>query len=39
MALTNGDWLAAGASNEAFEFLKNPAEDIYTLNDGKSVGE
>jgi len=33
------EWLAAGASNEAFEFLKDPAEDIYTLTDGKPLGE
>ena len=33
------EWLAAGASNEAFEFLKDPVEDIYTLADGKPLGE
>ena len=36
----NGDldepaWLAAAASNPAFDFLKEPTEDIYSLTDGK----
>ena len=29
------EWLQAGASNPAFDFLKEPEEDIYTLADGK----
>jgi hypothetical protein len=29
------DWLQATASNPAFDFLKGPEEDIYTLADGK----
>lgn len=29
------EWLLAAASNPAFDFLKDPAEDIYTLTDGK----
>ena len=29
------EWLYAAASNSAFSFLKEPAEDIYTLADGR----
>jgi hypothetical protein len=29
------DWLQAAARNPAFSYLKDPAEDIYSLNDGK----
>jgi len=29
------EWLKAAASNPAFDFLKDPAEDIYTLEDGR----
>lgn len=29
------EWLQAAASNPAFDFLKEPEEDIYTLDDGK----
>ena len=29
------EWLRAAAANSAFDFLKDPAEDIYTLSDGK----
>ena len=32
-------WLKAAASNEAFDFLKSPEEDIYTLADGKPFHE
>ncbi|MEE8591367.1 MAG: hypothetical protein V3V57_11770 [Spirochaetia bacterium] len=28
-------WLEAAASNEAFAFLNDPEEDIYSLLDGK----
>ena len=28
-------WLLAGARNSAFGFLREPEEDIYTLEDGK----
>ncbi len=28
-------WLKAAASNPAFEFLKDPVEDIYTVEDGR----
>ena len=29
------EWLQAGAANPAFDFLREPGEDIYTLADGK----
>jgi hypothetical protein len=29
------EWLRAAAANPAFDFLKDQAEDIYTLSDGK----
>lgn len=32
-------WLKAVSSNEAFDFLKNPEENIYTLADGKPFHE
>jgi hypothetical protein len=28
-------WLAAGVSNDAFDFLNDPAEDVYSPSDGK----
>ena len=32
-----GEWLRAAATNEAFEFLWDPAEDIYTIADGQPI--
>lgn len=29
------EWLSNAANNPAFEFLHDPAEDIYTITDGK----
>ena len=29
------EWLQAAAANPAFDFLKDPKEDIYTLSDGR----
>ncbi len=29
-----GDWVQAVSRNPAFDFLKDPSEDIYTLADG-----
>ena len=29
------EWLRAAATNPTFEFLKEPEEDIYTLEDGR----
>ncbi len=31
----DGEWLKAAARNPAFDFLREPIEDIYTLADGK----
>ena len=28
------EWLKAAADNPAFDFLKDPDEDIYTMDDG-----
>jgi len=33
--LDEKDWLRAASSNPAFEFLKDPKEDIYNYEDGK----
>ena len=33
------EWLRAAASNSAFDFLKDPSEDIYTLSDGKPFAD
>ena len=29
------EWLQAAATNPAFDFLKDPEEDVYTLSDGR----
>ena len=29
------EWLRAASANPAFDFLKEPGEDIYTLADGR----
>jgi hypothetical protein len=33
------EWLRAAATNPAFDFLKDPEEDIYTLEDGKPFND
>jgi hypothetical protein len=33
--ISETEWLQGAASNPAFDFLKAPEEDIYTLADGK----
>ena len=33
------EWLRAAARSQAYAFLADPAEDIYTLRDGKAVYE
>jgi hypothetical protein len=33
--ISETEWLQSAASNSAFDFLKEPEEDIYTLADGK----
>ncbi len=35
--LSETDWIQAASKNEAFEFLNDPVEDIYTLEDGKPI--
>jgi hypothetical protein len=31
------EWMKAASNNEAFDFLNDPEEDIYSLADGKPV--
>ena len=33
--ISETEWLQAAATNPAFDFLKDPEEDIYTLSDGE----
>lgn len=33
------EWLSAASSNPAFDFLKHPEEDIYTLSDGRPIDD
>jgi hypothetical protein len=33
------EWLKAAAMNPAFDFLKDPEEDLYTLTDGKPFND
>ena len=33
------EWLKAATSNPAFDFLKEPEEDIYTREDGKPFND
>jgi hypothetical protein len=33
------EWLQAAARNPALNFLKDPAEDIYTVDDGKPFND
>jgi len=33
------DWLKAALSNPAFDYLRDPEEDIYTISDGKPFYE
>ncbi len=37
--IDEAEWLRAAAGNRAFEFLKKPEEDIYTLEDGKPFND
>jgi hypothetical protein len=34
---SENEWLQAAAKNEAFDFLNEPDEDIYSLADGKPL--
>jgi len=36
---TEEAWIRAAASSEAFAFLADPAEDIYTPEDGQPIGD
>ena len=31
------EWMQAASKNDAFDFLNDEAEDIYTLEDGKPI--
>ncbi|GEM_PF-398222 len=33
------EWLKASLSNPAFDYLRDPEEDIYTISDGKPLYE
>ena len=33
--IDEAEWLRAAAANHAFDFLKDPEEDIYPLSDGR----
>ncbi|MFZ5819678.1 MAG: hypothetical protein ACOYYJ_07240 [Chloroflexota bacterium] len=33
--LSEIEWLKASLTNPAFEYLRDPEEDIYTISDGK----
>ncbi|MGD2089541.1 MAG: hypothetical protein PVH61_25425 [Candidatus Aminicenantes bacterium] len=33
--IDESEWLQAASVNPSFDFLKNPEEDIYSMNDGK----
>ena len=35
--ISEKEWLKAASENEAFDFLSDEAEDIYTLEDGKAL--
>lgn len=37
--LDERQWLHAATVNPAYEFLKEPAEDVYSPNDGKSFDD
>ena len=33
--IDESEWLSAASANEAFGFLREPEEDVYTTEDGK----
>jgi hypothetical protein len=37
--IDESEWLRAAAANPAFDFLKEPAEDVYTLSDGRPFND
>lgn len=36
---TETEWLKAGSANDAFDFLNEQTEDIYSLEDGKPLAD
>ena len=37
--LNESEWLQAASTNEAFDFLNDPEEDIYSVADGKPLNQ
>ena len=37
--LNESEWLQAASKNEAFDFLNDSEEDIYSLTDGKPLNQ
>ena len=37
--ISENEWLRGAAKNQAFDFLNEPEEDIYTLADGKPFAQ
>jgi hypothetical protein len=37
--IDEGEWLGAVARNPAFEFLRESAEDVYTVRDGRPFND
>lgn len=37
--INENDWMQAAAKNEAFDFLNDAEEDIYSLTDGKPLDQ
>ena len=37
--IEEGEWLRNASKNPAFDFLKEPEEDIYTLEDGRPFND
>ena len=35
--IAENEWMKAGSNNEAFDFLNDAGEDIYSLTDGKPI--
>ncbi len=35
--MAESDWMEAAAKNPIFDFLANPAEDMYTRDDGEPI--
>lgn len=35
--ISDNEWLIVNTNNPAFNFLNDPGEDIYTINDGKTI--